>query len=611
VHGPAASRLVRIAILLTLAALLAFSFHQGWQRQQSDFPNYYTAARLVLKHERLHNYYDWTWFQRQMNYAGIEQQLGGYIPQTPLTMLPMLPFATQPPQVAKRIWLVFTLVLLATTIWLMTQFTRFNAAQVALLIIAGFGSVHMNLLLGQYYILLLFLLTLAFYLLYCNKPLPGGVIIGVVFGLKLYGGPFLVYFAAKRQWRTALAMLCTIIGLAALAVAIFGVADVAYFATQILPRSLQGETLDPYNPGNGTIATLLRRTFRAEPELNPHPLWNAPELLFFFQPLLFLAFLLFALLFVRYSSVPKRDFAWFLIALLLASPNTASYTFVLLVLPVALLLEDSNLAKRIALVSCYVVLTFPMRPAWSWLFPKVWLLLLIFFLVGAEYRSFLRWRPAAACAALVIGIAAVAAVRSIRSYKQEPGRQWERIAVQPGDIYSSSPAVLRSGIVFNSIDAGRYILRWLHGNRIDTFVFPGEAFNPVALSADGPVRFQLVAHRTTTAVLFNPTGPALETGIGARPDESTDLVISPDKRWAAFTSSETVARHLWLRPLTGAGTPLLLAGGDCNSFDPAWELDSQGIVFASDCGRGIGLPALYRARIGALIASNVRVSESH
>jgi hypothetical protein len=42
------------------------------------------------------------------------------------------------------------------------------------------------------------------------------------------------------------------------------------------------------------------------------------------------------------------------------------------------------------------------------------------------------------------------------------------------------------------------------------------------------------------------------------------------------------------------------AGADVysNSDSPAWELNSTAIVFASNCGRGIGLPALYRAEIG-------------
>ena len=59
----------------------------------TDFPNHYTAAVLTLRHQPLRQFYDWEWFQRQVHYAGIERQLSGYAPYTPLTMLPYLPLA--------------------------------------------------------------------------------------------------------------------------------------------------------------------------------------------------------------------------------------------------------------------------------------------------------------------------------------------------------------------------------------------------------------------------------------------------------------------------------------------------------------------------------------
>src|SRR5690349_18973209 len=71
---------VRLLALAGACVFFATSFRAGWNRSETDFPNYYTAAVLVRNGQPLHNYYEWTWFQRQMTYAGIENQLGGYIP---------------------------------------------------------------------------------------------------------------------------------------------------------------------------------------------------------------------------------------------------------------------------------------------------------------------------------------------------------------------------------------------------------------------------------------------------------------------------------------------------------------------------------------------------
>ena len=80
----------RLAASLTFLLVLAGPFRAGWTHLETDFPNYYTAAWAVRQELPLREYYDWTWFARQMNYVGIERQLGVYTPQTPLTMLSLI-----------------------------------------------------------------------------------------------------------------------------------------------------------------------------------------------------------------------------------------------------------------------------------------------------------------------------------------------------------------------------------------------------------------------------------------------------------------------------------------------------------------------------------------
>src|ERR1700692_1362656 len=95
-------RFLDVSLGLVLACvLLSTSFRQGWTRVETDFPNYYTGAAAVRAGLPLENFYDWTWFQREMNYTGTERQLGAYTPQTPLALLPFLPMAGLPPQRAK------------------------------------------------------------------------------------------------------------------------------------------------------------------------------------------------------------------------------------------------------------------------------------------------------------------------------------------------------------------------------------------------------------------------------------------------------------------------------------------------------------------------------
>ena len=105
-RGGIVSTATRLAAMAAIIFFLATAFRSGWRRAETDFPNYYTAAVLMHKRMPVREYYDWTWFQRQMNFVGVERQLGGYQPQTPLTALPLIGLANFPVQTAKQIWLV-------------------------------------------------------------------------------------------------------------------------------------------------------------------------------------------------------------------------------------------------------------------------------------------------------------------------------------------------------------------------------------------------------------------------------------------------------------------------------------------------------------------------
>jgi Tol biopolymer transport system component len=121
----------------------------------------------------------------------------------------------------------------------------------------------------------------------------------------------------------------------------------------------------------------------------------------------------------------------------------------------------------------------------------------------------------------------------------------------------------------------------------------------VALSPDGPILFELVAHGTSTLNLFSPiTGRTVQAGPRAYP--TSDAAVSPDRKWLAFTLRSSGAQQIWLREL-GGRRHIRLTGGNCNSFSPTWEWDSQSILFASDCSRGLGLPALYRAPLQSVL----------
>jgi hypothetical protein len=77
--------------------------------------------------------------------------------------------------------------------------------------------------------------------------------------------------------------------------------------------------------------------------------------------------------------------------------------------------------------------------------------------------------------------------------------------------------------------------------------------------------------------------------------------ISPNGEWIAFACEEGSATQIHVADLDvkwGLGkSDLQMTSGDCNSISPVWTTDSKRLVYATDCGRGLGLTALVQATV--------------
>ncbi len=665
------------ACAVLILVLFPSTLRRGWNEIRTDFPNYYTAALLARRNVPLEQYYDWPSFQREMQYAGWGRQAGGYVPHTPLTLLPMLPLTGLEPLAAKRVWLLMNAAFLALAIVLLARLARVRTATLLLLLLLGYGALRTNIELGQYYVFLFALLTLATWCLVRGQPFAGGFLMGAVCALKLYTLPLLVYFAWKRQWRASLGMVsaCAVGG--AVALAMFGWKANVFYAQYVVPRAMECSILDPYSPGIGTITQLLRRTFMMEPELNPHPLMDAPLVFFFLRPFILLSvFAVTVLALPKDSDHERRDLAWFLIATLLLSPYLASYVLILAAVPVALMLEGATFRRAVALFAAYLLLCRVPSPSWAGLFPRVWLLLALFVVVGYPYFRNLRFRRTAVVLSLVALAAFYDASRHQRSYEQEPARRFERVAVEAHAIYSSNPSTAASLISYESLSPVGYGLKTLREGRIQALAFDGLAFHPSMPASARPIFFELAAGRHSRIMSFDPATQGLEAVTSANLDaikpavsrdgrriafvsngvlaiqdgsvlhrpatprnvhdvawfpggervalsagpvgesrvfllnlsggtwkpltsglgDEGEPAVSPDGRRLALTLSRSGTRQVWIQDLA-TGAARQLTGGDCNSFAAAWQGDSKNVIFASDCGRGLGLPSLYRAGV--------------
>src|ERR1700757_103185 len=116
-RSPKIRTVVEAGLLLLLSAFVVLKgLIPGWRTLNTDFPNYYVAARLIREHYCLDRIYDWIWFQRATDHFGVGQQLTGFLGLTPFSALPIVPLSWLTVLEAKRFWIICNIALLAGSI---------------------------------------------------------------------------------------------------------------------------------------------------------------------------------------------------------------------------------------------------------------------------------------------------------------------------------------------------------------------------------------------------------------------------------------------------------------------------------------------------------------
>ena len=136
-----------IAIAL-FAALVAFVAARGlvpaMSKIDSDFPGYFTAAKIVAEGGPVERLYDDAWFQQQMRrYDFGSQRFGKFSPFPPPTALLLLPLTRMEPLDALRVVTAASVLCLAGSIFLLARILSLTWVESAVFILlSGYAVIN-------------------------------------------------------------------------------------------------------------------------------------------------------------------------------------------------------------------------------------------------------------------------------------------------------------------------------------------------------------------------------------------------------------------------------------------------------------------------------------
>ncbi|HEY6823716.1 MAG TPA: glycosyltransferase family 87 protein, partial [Steroidobacteraceae bacterium] len=274
----------RVVALLLVTALAANVIVRGvapaTARITSDFPGYFTAAKVVADRGEVERLYDNPWFQEQMRRYQVGTSEGKFAPFPPPTALLMVPLTPLTPLNALRVVTAVSALCLIGSIILLARALTWSALDAALLVLLSGSAILGALRLGQPYIAVSACCILGYYAYLRERPKLAGACFGAFTPLKYFPVIFLVYFAFRRRWQVVVGGALTILLIVLVSIAVLGWRIHEQFLASVLGNHLIANLSmqDPFSARFQSFDTLYRRLFIYDARRNPEPLIVAPVL---------------------------------------------------------------------------------------------------------------------------------------------------------------------------------------------------------------------------------------------------------------------------------------------------------------------------------------------
>ncbi len=366
----------------------------------TDFTNYYVSSHvLVYDRQNSNKLYDPDWFSHRA------QSLGGppgaiFQPFPPPTALLMVPLAVFDIRTAKSLWTVLNIGFAAALVTVLSRLSTMSSLLTSLIVLGSGWAIVNTFALGQAYLLLALCLALSIYLYEQQRPFLSGVIAGLFIPIKYFPIALVVVFLIERKWNAAAGALLSALAVLILSILSLGLDVHRIFLGSFLWNHLDGGMANPFSATYQSWDSLLRSLFIKDPILNPAPFVDMPAAFLIVRGIVVLSLTatLIRAMQMRFDEESHTTFyvsSFFVFALLIA-PATATYHFLMLSIPLAMLCPILMNMKQYRHLGSMMVLylgigivpagafdRLGLEGAWKLLaYPRLYLLLALFLMIS-------------------------------------------------------------------------------------------------------------------------------------------------------------------------------------------------------------------------------------
>ena len=192
-------------LYVLLLPLLWFGIKAGWNKANTDFPNYYVSAQLLIK-GHLADAYDVDKFNTAIHEYNSKAS-GLFVMYPPTTALLTLGLTSFDLLNAKRIWILISLIAIVGIIFLLKSICNIDKTSASVILLLSGFSLYNDLMLGQVYLVMLAFIILGWHALVQNKAILSGMSWGFVAAFKFLPLFFIPFLLFKKQYKITFFLL--------------------------------------------------------------------------------------------------------------------------------------------------------------------------------------------------------------------------------------------------------------------------------------------------------------------------------------------------------------------------------------------------------------------
>jgi len=315
---------IPIVLLCLFYILKAAAFPVG------DFANYYFGGKFSAEgHFNAAVYFPYE-FNKAIAGLGYNKIFVSYAPNTPFLAVLFVPFSLLPLAVAKILFNCISVWLLLFSLRRLVFHYKIPDFYVLLIPVLFFVPIKNELLFGQIYFLLFFLLAES-WLAYEKKLFfKMAVLLAFAILLKVFPALLVLVFVFRKQFRPLLYLVFCGLFLMAFSMLFTGITIWGFYFFSVLPKASNGEIAGEYVANYQSVFMFLKQLLVYEKTLNPIgfdlPVLFAAVLLAFKIKLVAIGFYI-----SRKSNNSLFVLAYWIVAMILMSPYGSTYTFILLI----------------------------------------------------------------------------------------------------------------------------------------------------------------------------------------------------------------------------------------------------------------------------------------